>query len=433
MIDHMIINSLFRERLRILENKKKLYQISKSVDEIYQYQIDQFNNIWRKAVVEIPFYQFWKKKYDLPIYINNLDELKNFPVLKKKDIQENENLIFSSLKNYFIISTGGSSGTPTRFPITKNESLNSYANHYLGRSWWGIKPLDNIILFWGHSHLFGDGLKGKINQYKRSLYDWIINTKRLSAYDMSLDTIDRYYQILKKSNPFMIMGYTSAIYKIAKYIYENNLDIKNKPKLKCVVVTSETVSKYDVNLIEEVFNAPCVIEYGMAETGVIAYSKDSSENIKLFWDTFIGIKDKENVLNITTINKKIFPLINYKTDDIVETKDSQSILEIKKILGRKNDFIKIRVNSDFKEVHSELFTHILKSIKGVMDFKVIQMKNLSIEIKYVSSNNLNISERFFEEIYKEFNGIDKNIFSFKQVDKISKTIAGKAKWIEVQN
>ena len=200
-----------------------------------------------------------------------------------------------------------------------------------------------------------------------------------------------------------------------------------------MVVTSETVSKYDVNLIEEVFNAPCVIEYGMAETGVIANSKDSSENIKLFWDTFIGIKDKENVLNITTINKRIFPLINYKTDDIVETKDSQSILEIKKILGRKNDFIKIRVNSDFIEVHSELFTHILKSIKGLMDFKVIQMKNLSIEIKYVSSNNLNISECFFKEICKEFNGIDKNIFSFKQVDEISKTIAGKAKWIEVQN
>ena len=68
-----------------------------------------------------------------------------------------------------------------------------------------------------------------------------------------------------------------------------------------------------------------------------------------------------------------------------------------------------------------------------MDFKIIQMKNLSIEIKYVSSNNLSISERFFEEIYKEFNGIDKNIFSFKQVNEITKTIAGKAKWIEVQN
>ena len=100
MIDRMLINSLFKKRLRLLDNKKKLYQISKSVDEIYQYQINHFNNIWCKAVVEIPFYQFWKKKYDLPISINNLDELKNFPVLKKKDIQENENLIFSYLKKY---------------------------------------------------------------------------------------------------------------------------------------------------------------------------------------------------------------------------------------------------------------------------------------------------------------------------------------------
>ena len=433
MIDRMLINSLFKKRLRLLDNKKKLYQISKSVDEIYQYQINHFNNIWCKAVVEIPFYQFWKKKYDLPISINNLDELKNFPVLKKKDIQENENLIFSYLKKYSIISTGGSTGTPTRFPITKNESLNSYANHYLGRNWWGIKPLDNIILFWGHSHLFGNGLKGKINHNKRLLYDWIINTKRLSAYDMSLDSMKRYCRILKKSNPFMIIGYTSAIYKIAKYINENNLVINNMPNLKCVVVTSETVSNYDVKLIEKVFNVPCVIEYGMAETGVIAYSKENSENIKVFWDTFIGIKDKENILNITTINERIFPLINYKTDDIVETKESLSILKIKKIIGRKNDFIKIKVNSNFVEVHSEFFTHILKSIKGVMDFKIIQMKNLSIEIKYVSSNNLSISERFFQEIYKEFNCIDKNIFSFKQVNEITKTIAGKAKWIEVQN
>ena len=92
----------------------------------------------------------------MPIYINNLDELKKISLyLKKKDIQENENLIFSSLKNYSIISTGGSSGTPTRFPIAKNETLNSYANHYLGRSWWGIKPLDNIIFF-GDIHIFSE-------------------------------------------------------------------------------------------------------------------------------------------------------------------------------------------------------------------------------------------------------------------------------------
>ena len=244
MIKHILRNSFFKKRLKILEHKKKSYFISRSIDEIKQYQIDHFNKIWHKAIIEIPFYQHWKKKYNLPNFIKSLDELKYFPVLEKKHIQKNQDSIFLSLKNYNVISTGGSTGKPTRFPISDEELLNSYANQYLARGWWGIKPLDRIIFIWGHSHLFGDGIKGKINQYKRLLYDWIINTKRLSAYDMSLNSIEKYYQILKKSNPVMIMGYTSSIYKIAKYIDENNLNIKNHSNLKGVVVTSETVTNY---------------------------------------------------------------------------------------------------------------------------------------------------------------------------------------------
>ena len=61
MIDHMIINSLFRKRLRFLENKKKLYRITKSVDEIYKFQIDHFNNIWAKALLKYLFINFGKR------------------------------------------------------------------------------------------------------------------------------------------------------------------------------------------------------------------------------------------------------------------------------------------------------------------------------------------------------------------------------------
>jgi phenylacetate-coenzyme A ligase PaaK-like adenylate-forming protein len=171
----------------------------------------------------------------------------------------------------------------------------------------------------------------------------------------------------------------------------------------------------------------------MAETGVIAYSsKENSENMELFWDTFIGVKDDKNVLNITTINERIFPLINYKTDDLIESNDNHSILKIKKILGRKNDFLKIKIKNNIIESHSEFFTHILKSIKNIENFKIIQKKNLDIEIEYVSINNFDVSEIFFNEISKEFNGVDKNTFIFRRVKDIQKTIAGKSKWIEVE-
>ncbi len=427
--EYILKKTIFKKRLDLIEKKRKLYNSITQKEDIYKYQLNKFNQIWQNAYSNIPFYKMWKEKYNLPNKIDKLEDLNNFPVLTKKDIQQNQDLVFNNLKNYSTISTGGSTGEPTKFPASKEEGDISYANHYLARGWWGIQPLDDVLLFWGHSHLFGSGIKGQINQYKRIILDWFINTKRLNAYDMSVDTLQKYYSKLKNSNPAMILGYTSSIYKIAKFIKDNNLDIGNKNNLKGVVVTSETVTEYDIKLIEEVFKVPCIIEYGMAETGVIAYSKEQTSNIQLFWDSFIGLKDKNNVLLITTIYDKLFPLINYKTEDIIDSKDRISILNINKIVGRKNDFLVLNVYNKYIEVHSEFFTHILKSIKGVVNFQLIQKKDKSIEILYVSLNNINIKDIFFNEIKKEFPNIYENQFSFKKVIDIPKTIAGKNKWI----
>ena len=150
----------------------------------------------QKAYSEIPFYKMWKEKYNLPEKILSIEELNNFPVLTKKEIQQNSELIFSHLKDYQTTSTGGSTGEPTKFPYIKSEMEYNYATNYLARSWWGFEPLDKVLLFWGHSHLFGNGVKGKINQYKRVMLDLLINTKRLNAYDMSFNTIGKYVKEL---------------------------------------------------------------------------------------------------------------------------------------------------------------------------------------------------------------------------------------------
>ena len=46
----------------------------------------------------------------------------------------------------------------------------------MARSWWGVNPLDNMVLLWGHSHLFGTGIKGQINHKLRLLKDILIKT-----------------------------------------------------------------------------------------------------------------------------------------------------------------------------------------------------------------------------------------------------------------
>jgi phenylacetate-CoA ligase len=433
MIKKFILqNIFFKKRLQILKKKQNLYKNKNNTNEIHLYQIDQFNKVWSNAINNIPFYEMWRSKYNLPYNVTSLEEISNFPILTKKDIQENHELIFSHLRKPNTISTGGSTGEPTSFPTSKNEIEISYANHYLGRGWWDIKPLDNILLFWGHSHLFGTGIKGVINKFKRRLYDSVINTHRLSAYDMSSETLHKHLQKLGSSNPTMILGYTSSINKISKYLQKNNIQIINTDNLRGVVVTSETVTQYDIDMVESVFKAPCILEYGMAETGVIAYSKEKTSNIKVFWDSFLCQKTFENQLLVSTLTDKLFPLINYDTGDIIDSSDNKSILTLHKIIGRSNDFITIFDEGQRKIIHSEFFTHVLKSIPSILDFRIKQKLDLSIVVSYVCSDTKEISQTFYTEVKKEYKNIQINQFSFFKVSFIPPTKSGKAKWIEVE-
>ena len=242
MIKEFILkNTVFKNRLILLKRKIKLYKEFIDEDEIIKYQIEKFNLIWRDAQTNNEFYKYWAKKHNLPKQIKSIDELKLFPKLTKNDIQQNKELIFKDLNNFYTVSTGGSTGEPMKFPTSKAEKEIEYANTYLGKSWWNVNPLDDIVMFWGHSHLFGTGIKGKINHFKRIFQDWLINTKRFNAYDMTVDTLSTYYHRLKKLDPKVIIGYTSLNYKLAKYIKENDLSIGNKTNLKSVIFTSESV------------------------------------------------------------------------------------------------------------------------------------------------------------------------------------------------
>ena len=423
---------LYVDRNRLINDKNARYSDSVTKDEIYNYQLNKFNRLWSYASRNIPFYQYWKKVHELPDELITLNDLEHFPVLKKRDLQDNEALVFKGIKGCSTISTGGSTGEPTLFPIAKNEAILSYANHYLARGWWGIKPLDEVLLFWGHSHLFGGGTKGRIKELKRKIFDWMINTNRLNAYDMSVDTLEKYYRSLRNASPSMILGYTSIIFKLVKYIDENDLPLGNKQNLKAVVVTSETVTDFDIELIEKVFHVPCVIEYGMAETGVIAHSRDTTKNLQVFWDSFVSIQNEEKVLCVTTLDKQLFPLINYCTDDVVETDDSVSILNMSKITGRKKDVLEVVSGGKSYSLSGILMVHALKSFAGLYDIQVEQLRNGRVKILYTANRSVEVSEIedfFLSSINVDHKDIEKDCFEFEQVSVIDKTIAGKSRLV----
>ncbi len=430
-LKYFLKKSIFSKRIELIKSRNDIYENKIYPKEIQKIQIDKFNFIWKKAVNEIPFYAFWKQKHNIPNEIKSICKLQDFPYLKKKHIINYQDLIFKKINKNNSISTGGSSGKPTKFPASKADFLSIYSDAYIARGWYGIDPLDKILSFWGHSHLFGYGLGGRIREIKRQIMDYIINTKRLNAYDMHPNSIIKYYNEALKFKPKMISGYTSCIFKLAQFIVENNLEGTISDDLKVVIPTSETISFTEKIIIEKAFRVPVAIEYGMAETGIIAHSNIWNDDLFVFWDSFVCYLSNENVLVLSTLYKKLFPLINYYTEDVIHPGKSigKSLLSFKSIRGRSQEEFKLRtLDKGYLLISGILIVHILKSFDNVYSVQAKQLKENSIEVYITSNLQINMKKikiYFIKQLNIRHKYIDVSCIKIIQVKESKKSIAGK--------
>ena len=419
---------LVQKRTKLVNEKIELYKSVTDRTDIENYQLKSFNDSWRIIQNSNHFYKYWKLKHNLPRKIDSLVDLADFPILDKKNLIEYQDLIFKDNK-YSSISTGGSTGVPLKFPYNISDRDLYYSNMYLGRSWWGISPYDNFISIWGHSHLFGEGIKSKFLVIERKIKDFLLGIDRFSAYDLNEKLINDISNSIQRNKCSYIIGYSSAIFKLVSNINKSNPDKFLSNNLKGVILTSETVSNYEINLVKDVLNTNCIIEYGMAEAGVIAFSSPINLFLKVFWDSFI-LRQIQGEAILTTIDHKSFPLINYSTGDFLKNHgDEFSILEFEKVIGRKHDILFLKINDCYIDVHGEIFTHVLKSINFLLAFQIVQNEDYSIDINYESASNATINNMFFDSLKREFPDLNIGQFKFNKVDSIRLTKAGKRKWI----
>lgn len=366
-----------------------------------------------------------------PRSIETLDELHKFPKLTKQVIQQRQDEIFTNANGARIeeaYSTGGTTGTPTRYPKGPGEENSSYANTFAARSWWGIRPFDSYVHVWGHAHLFAGGPVGKV---KRKVQDALVNATRVNAYNMTAEALDGHARVIIRRNPTYLVGYTSALFKIARHIKDANIDTSRLTKLRNVIVTAETVSRADVDLIEEVFNAPVVIEYGAAETGVIAYSRGGTWPLQVLWHSFVLSVQEGSDLAITTLDDRLFPLVNYVIGDAVEGGDilNGNALTLGAVKGRSQDIVTVSTSSGHPlELSAILPIHILKSMPGVLSVQYRQEDRGQLKVFLTASLPLDlatVSERFADSMKLEHAEFDPASVVLKQVESPVLTKAGK--------
>lgn len=418
-----------RSRVPALDALTSIYEATSDPAAIARMQLDRFNTHWQHAWTNVPFYKAWKTEHRLPDKIDDLNQLAYFPVLTKSVLSERRDLIDRTPGIHRRTLTGGTSGVSTAFPMNEGDASSSWTNTHLGRRWNEIEPDDLLFMIWGHSHLFsGKGAWRK--QLTRRAKDLAANIHRMSAYNMSGPEMDKIAAAIRAKRPSYVIGYGSCLAQLCHHLRGSDQHLQDAGVCR-IVNTSETMPADDAPLVESIFGCPVINEYGMAEAGVIGYSRGALYPISLFWNDYI-VRLVNRRIVLSTLGKRCFPLINYDTEDLSDDPmpESGTVLELRSLLGKARDiFTLCDISGSEHTVSVVLFDHIFKQISELRSLHYTLRADGGVRVDYTAEGALldpvQLRANFADGLLKEGIRIDPGMTEFNHLDAPLQTQAGK--------
>jgi phenylacetate-CoA ligase len=426
-----LIRLLQKRRIEKLINNREVEISEVDQNNIQEYQLRKFNEVWKDIYLNVPYYSQLVKKEVLQKEIKNWDDLKKFPIQTRDFVQSNsENLFSAKNETKGWTSTGGSTGRPFKFPFWKSEKLFTEPDLWSSRKNYGIKRSDKLFILWGHSHQLGTGMAKYIKTFERKIKDNILGYRRYQAYNLSTTNLNKACDELLIYKPSYMIGYSNALYQLAKANEKRSLELR-KLNLKAIIATSEAFSSEEhQRVVEEIFGCKVIFEYGSAETTIMA-STVNNGYYKVFWNNYIleGVLQDDGTYNVlvTSLYPRAFPLIRYEIGDKVSepTLNKNSITEFRSIHNGRGELLFL---DEETPIHTTYFEHCIKPNSKVIAYQVINRKD-NIEINILAHSELNGAEK--ETILKDLSRKDERLGKCKIncVHSLKQTVAGKTKII----
>lgn len=315
-----------------------------SFDDLKSYQLRQLNEAWVDAVANVPFYKWWRDHHRLPGHIASLEEYAQWPILRKSDLQSHPELLVRNSNCTFHVSvTGGATGEPLRFGTYPEQGRRVNACMLMARAGLGFLPGDRVFLFWGHRHFYGHGLKSKIKFLIRRCKDWLNNSYRADACDLSPFYLGFILKKLSRYQPEVIVSYSASLLVLVRFAKSHDVSLK-LPKLKCIICTAGPLLAQERAEISAFLGVPVYMEYGAMDAGQMAYmSKDERYHVFQRYRLLQTINDGIGDLAlVTTLTKDYLPLFRYQMGDYLKgctyAADGR-VQTFKEVYGRGSDVI----------------------------------------------------------------------------------------------
>ena len=405
-ISYILKIIFFIYRMKVGNTVKNLGIIKKyDKIEIDNYHRTIIDKITIPCALKVPFYAKYKYK---GIYKGELsfDNWNRIPILEKNDLQKLKAKELGK-KRWPILEqrkTSGFTGNPLK--IFKDPIVTAYerASQWHFYSQYGINFFkDKQLRFWGIT-------KEKLGSLKCQIYDGILNRRRISAFDINPNKIEKQIKYIEQIKPDYIYGYAQSIYIFA-CLAEERAKIFQRLNIKAIIVTGEMINDSQISQIKKVFKCPVVNEYGCSEVGIIAFQCPYGNMHLSEGNLFVEAIEKDNKIGkkeilITELYGQFLPIIRYSLGDLIVFSEKvclcgSSFRVIEKIKGRKDEFI---ITFRNRYIDSAFFAYILNEIPNnygkIICYKMIQVdyKHLEIYLFTDSSNKSRLEKRLIEKV-----------------------------------
>lgn len=362
-------------------------------------QAERLQALLTRCAERVPYYRRVFAEHDIrAASIKSLADLARIPFLTKELIRAHAQELRADDAGPLVKgSTGGSTGQPLAFYLGMDRVSHDVAAKWRATRWWSVDIGDPEVVVWGSPVELH--AQDRVRQFR----DRLFRSRLLPAFQMSPSQMDGYLDYIERTQPYMMSGYPSALARLAERARSTGRDLGGfRPKV--AFVTGEMLYCDQKRAIVDVFGCPVANGYGARDAGFLAHDCPrgglhvGTEYIVM---ELIG-RDGQPVptgtpgeVVITHLASGDFPFVRYRTGDMAVASGEacdcgRGLPLLASVEGRRNDWVLSRSG---ELMHGASVTYVLRDAPGVQAFKVVQQRDLSLDVQVVSDRGLEESVR----------------------------------------
>lgn len=382
-------------------------------ERIHQLQWERLRKIVRFAYDRCPYYRrrFIEVGF-LPGDLRGPEDLLKLPVLGKDDIRHCQSELTAqgvSPASYENNYTGGSTGSPISFKVSKRRWASRKAMTYRHNRWSGLDIGKIVGELWGHP-TEGADTSGR-ERLRQALIEPAV---LLNTFDVKDSSFGTFLKDVQRREVSYLLAYSRSLLLFAEYLSKQKV---GSPPFKSAITTAECLTPPERSFIEQTLGCPTFDRYGCREFSVVASECEAHEGMHIAAETLLVefvVGDRAASLGeigeilVTDLLNEAMPFIRYKIGDLGSPLQGscacgRGLPRMQMVAGRITDFIHTPDGRWISGV--AINTYLISQIPGIRQAQIVQETCGKLRFRLIpSGENNGAAERFLRKRVPEMFG-----------------------------